>query len=250
MKFSISVPAVYHGRDFVESLHEIQEMGVEAFEFWGWWDVDLDGIRKAKDRLGLTAAACCTRFISLVDESQRQPYLAGLAESIRAAQSIGCKMLISQVGNDLGIPREVQRESLVVGLEACLPLLEGTDMTLLVEPLNTRVDHPGYYLTSSDEAFEVVETVGSPQVKVLFDIYHQQIMEGDLIRRISANIDKIGHFHAAGSPGRHELYDGEIHYPAVLRAIQDSGYQGYVGLEYFPKQAPRDGIEAFLKADF
>ena len=138
----------------------------------------------------------------------------------------------------------------MAGLEACLPLLEGTDMTLLVEPLNTRVDHPGYYLTSSDEAFEVVEAVGSPQVKVLFDIYHQQIMEGDLIRRIGANIDKIGHFHAAGSPGRHELYDGEIHYPAVLRAIQDSGYQGYVGLEYFPKQEPRTGIEAFLNADF
>ncbi len=249
MNISISMPAVYHGRDFVESLYEIQAMGVQAFEFWGWWDVDLGGIRSAKEALGLTAAACCTRFISLVDESKREAYLQGLAESIRAARSIGCKNLISQVGNDLGIPRDIQRRNLIEGLIACLPSLEAGDITLLVEPLNTRVDHPGYYLTSSQEAFEIVHEVGSPRVKVLFDIYHQQIMEGDLIRRITRHIDKIGHFHAAGNPGRHELYYGEINYPEVFRAIEACGYEGYVGLEYFPMEPPRVGIEAVMKID-
>lgn len=246
MKISISVGALYQGKDYLESLKEISLAGIEAFEFWGWWDVDLDGIRKAKNHLNLIAAACCTRFISLVDASKRADYLQGLRESIQAAQSIQCKTLISQVGNDLGTSRFAQKKNLIEGLKVCAPLLEREDILLVIEPLNTLVDHPGYYLTSSEEAFEIVEAVGSPRVKVLFDIYHQQIMEGNLIRRITENIDKIGHFHAAGNPGRHELYYGEINYPEVFRAIDATGYQGYVGFEYFPLDKPLKGIRAFI----
>jgi len=231
MKISVSVGAVFNGQDFVKSLEELNRAGVKAFEFWGWWDVDLDGIRAAKKRLNLTAAACCTRFISLVDASKRADYLQGLRESIQAAQSIECKTLISQVGNDLGTSRFVQKKNLIEGLKVCASILEEEDILLVIEPLNTLVDHPGYYLTRSEEAFEIVEAVSSPKVKVLFDIYHQQIMEGNLIRRITENIDKIGHFHAAGNPGRHELYYGEINYPEIFRAIDATGYQGYVGFE-------------------
>ncbi len=246
MKISISVGAVFNGKDFVKGLEEISRAGVKAFEFWGWWDVDLDGIRAAKKHLNLTAAACCTRFISLVDASKRADYLQGLRESIQAAQSIECKTLISQVGNDLGTSRFVQKKNLIEGLKVCASLLEKEDTLLVIEPLNTLVDHPGYYLTSSEEAFEIVEAVGSPKVKVLFDIYHQQIMEGNLIQRITENIDKIGHFHAAGNPGRHELYYGEINYPEVFQAIDATGYQGYVGFEYFPLDEPLKGIRAFI----
>lgn len=246
MNISVCVDAVFGGRDFVQALNEISTVGVKAFEFWGWWDKDLEAIRRAKERLNLTAVACCTRFISLVDASKRAEYLQGLQESIEAAQRIGCKMLISQVGNDLGTPRDTQKRNLIEGLKACVPLLERNDMLLVFEPLNTLVDHPGYYLTHSEEAFKIVEAVGSPRVKVLFDIYHQQIMEGNLIRRITENIDKIGHFHAAGNPGRHELYYGEINYPEVFRAIDATGYQGYVGFEYFPLDEPLTGIRAFI----
>jgi hydroxypyruvate isomerase len=79
-------------------------------------------------------------------------------------------------------------------------------------------------------------------VKVLYDIYHQQITEGHLIHNITTHIDKIGHFHAAGNPGRHELTKGEINYPAVFAAIEAAGFDGYVGLEYFPKQDPAFGL--------
>jgi hydroxypyruvate isomerase len=246
MKISISVGAVFQGRHFCDSLHELKQLGVEAFEFWGWWDQNLAEIRATKETLGLNAAACCTHFISLVDDSQRSAYLAGLQESIQAAGSIGCKTLISQVGNDLGTARADQRRNLIDGLRACVPFLEASDTTLVIEPLNTLVDHPGYYLTSSDEAFDIVSSVGSSYVKVLFDIYHQQIMEGHVIRRIVANIDKIGHFHAAGNPGRHELYYGELNYPEIFRAIEATGYTGYVGFEYFPLDDPAKGIAAFL----
>lgn len=245
MKISISVDAVFFGKDFVKSMNEISEAGVKAFEFWGWWDKDLEAIRNTQEQLNLTPVACCTHFISLVDAAKRGDYLQGLRESIKAAKQLGCKTLISQVGNDLGTSRYAQKQNLIEGLTECAPLLEEEDMLLVIEPLNTLVDHPGYYLTSSEEAFEIIEAVNCPKVKVLFDIYHQQIMEGNLIQRITENIDKIGHFHAAGNPGRHELYYGEINYPEVFRAIDKTDYQGYVGFEYFPLDEPIKGIKAF-----
>jgi hydroxypyruvate isomerase len=147
------------------------------------------------------------------------------------------------------VPRDDQHRSLVEGLRACVPYLRDAGVTLLVEPLNTAVDHSGYYLSGSDEAFDVIDEVGDPHVKLLFDIYHQQITEGHLIARITRNIDKIGHFHAAGNPGRHELDSGEIHYPAVFRAIDASGYDGLIGLEYFPLGEPLDGVRRALEID-
>ncbi len=117
---------------------------------------------------------------------------------------------------------------------------------LVFEPLNTLVDHKGYYLYSSEEAFRIADQVNSPKVKVLYDIYHQQITEGHLIKRITKNIDKIGHFHAAGNPGRHELYFGEINYSEVFKAIDETGYTGSIGLEYFPIEEPEKGIKAYL----
>ena len=247
MKISICMDALYSDKDFVESLKEISLAGVKAFEFWRWWDKDLESIRQAKEGLDLTAAACCTHFISLVDMSKRTDYLQGLQDSILAAKQIGCKTLISQVGNDLGISRDAQNKCLIEGLKACVPLLEKEGIQLVFEPLNTLVDHHGYYLSSSEEAFEIADDVGSPHIKVLYDIYHQQIMEGNLIQRITDNIDKIGHFHAAGNPGRHELYYGEINYPEVFRAIDATAYKGFVGFEYFPIEEPLKGILAFME---
>ena len=124
-----------------------------------------------------------------------------------------------------------------------MPYLEKAGITLVVEPLNIRVDHKGYYLYSSDEAAEVIKEVDSSNVKMLFDIYHQQITEGDLIRRIREYIPYIGHFHSAGNPGRNELYDSEIDYKKVFQAIKETGYDGHIGLEYFPREDPAKGLE-------
>ena len=108
-------------------------------------------------------------------------------------------------------------------------------MVLLLEPLNVLVDHKGYFLYRSDEAFEILREVNSPDIKLLFDIYHQQITEGNLIRNIVANIDLIGHFHVAGNPGRNEPYIGEINYVEVFKAADEAGYTGYAGLEFWAK---------------
>jgi hydroxypyruvate isomerase len=247
MRFSVCIDAVYHGTDFEQSLEAVKRLGFEAFEFWTWWDRDIDRLAKAKERLGLDISCFCTKFVSLVDESKREEYVAGLSETIETAERLNCRKLISQVGNELpGVPRSRQRQSLVDGLKACMPMLEEAGMTLLVEPLNLKVDHAGYFLSRSEEAFDIIREVDSPNVKLLFDIYHQQITEGDLIRSIEANQDLIGHFHAAGHPGRHELTTGEIRYESVFEAIQKCGYNADVGLEYFPVEAPEKGLRDVL----
>jgi hydroxypyruvate isomerase len=107
------------------------------------------------------------------------------------------------------------------------------------------VNHKGYYLATSAEGFEVIREVGSPAVKLLFDIYHQQITEGNLIANIRAGIDLIGHFHTADNPGRNELGTGEINYRNVFKAIEETGYQGF-GLEYAPIADPAETLKGAL----
>lgn len=243
MKISICVDALYFNKDIYKGLEEIKQCGYENFEIWSWWDKDMDRLIEVKSCLGMKLTACCTKFISLVEPLQREEYVKGLEESIEAAKKLGCKELISQVGNDTGKSREEQHKSLVEGLKLCVPMLEENGITLVVEPLNTRVDHQGYYLWSSEEAFQVIDEVDSPNVKILYDIYHQQIMEGDLLRRIIPNIDKIGHFHAAGNPGRNELYYGELDYKRIFGEIEKSGFNGYIGYEYFGKEPAAEGLK-------
>ena len=241
---SVCIDAVLEGQSLIEATALVKSCGMDAFEFWGWWDRDLDAVVAARDANQLTVAACCTKFISLVDPATRSDYLNGLEESIAVAQRLGTRTLISQVGDDRkGVSRDEQRQCLVDGLKAAAPLLERADITLVIEPLNELVDHAGYFLTFSGEAFEIVEAVGSSHVKVVFDIYHQQISEGHLIHNITTNIDKIAHFHAAGNPGRHELTHGEINYPRIFETIQQTHYDGYVGLEYWPLQTPATGLQ-------
>ena len=235
LKPSICIDAVFEGTPEVEAIQTVSRLGYKAIEFWMWWEKNLETILETCSTEHVAIAACCTKFVSLVDPTCRAEYLEGLEESIAAAKKLDCPTLISQVGDfRAGIPREQQHESLVEGLREAAKLLAGSGVTLGIEPLNELVDHKGYYLVRSDETFEVIREVGSSDVKVTFDIYHQQISEGNLIANILPNIGAIAHFHAAGNPGRNEITKGEIDYPAVLDAISDTGFDGYVGLEYWP----------------
>lgn len=247
IKASVCIDAVLAGRSLEEAMEVVARSGYRAVEFWCWWEKDLEQLLVLRDRLHLQVAATCTRFVSLVDPACRDAYLQGLSDSLAAAQRLGCPVLISQVGDALpGVERAEQRASLVAGLRAAAELLVGTGVTLAIEPLNELVDHAGYYLIRSDEAFEVIDEVASEHVKVTFDIYHQQISEGHLIHRIVRHTDKIAHFHAAGNPGRHELTGGEINYPEVLKAIAATTYAGHFGLEYWPLEDAEAGLRAVV----
>ncbi|GMK40384.1 hydroxypyruvate isomerase [Paenibacillus sp. CCS19] len=246
MKSSVCIESVCRGLDLTESLSLVKSSGYDAFEFWNWSNKDIDKMRAEMDRLELSVATFCTQGGSLVARETHAAFLQGLSETIAVAKRLGCESLIVTAGNELrDVRREAQLENIVNGLRSAVPMLEEAGITLTLEPLNTAVDHPGYILAKSDEAFDIIDQVGSAQVKVLYDIYHQQITEGNLVATMLPRLSSIGHIHAAGCPGRHELHTGEIHYANVFQALRSAGYAGYIGLEYFPSE---DAVSGLAKA--
>lgn len=235
MKFSVCTDAVFAGLPFFEAAQLSREAGADGLEFWGWWTKDLTEVSRGLQKSGLPLCAMCTPFVSLTDPCCRSEYLAGLCDTLRVCRELSCRTVISQVGQELNTSRERQTESVIDGLKTAAALLVGTGITLVIEPLNTRVDHPGYFLTRSQDAYRIVREVNSPQVKVLFDIYHQQITEGDILTRMLEGLSDIGHIHFAGSAGRHEPENGEVAYEFLFRRLGQAGYSRFAGLEYFPQ---------------
>ena len=187
---SVCIDAVLEGRSLEDAVSIVSQTGFSAFEFWSWWDKDLDELVAERDKNELAVAAFCTKYISLVDPSQRKDYLKGLTESIAAAETLECSTLVSQVGDtESGKSPEEQRQSIIDGLIAAAPLVEAAEITLVIEPRNQKVDHPGYFLVHSEEAFDIVEAVGNPNVKGLFEICHLQVSKGNLIKNLVYNID-------------------------------------------------------------
>ena len=248
MKYSVCIDALFMNKGtFADAMKAVRNAGYEVVEFWTWWDKDMDLFRKVQQDLGLKVATFCTKFVNPGDPSLQQAYLDGLKESIEVAKKLECDTLIAQAGWEFesfskGITREQHRRTFLDTMRKAAGLVEKDGMTLVIEPLNLLVNHPGYHLSTSADAFAVIDRIGSPNVKVLFDIYHQQITEGNLIMNITDNIGKIGHFHAAGPPGRNEITQGEIHDRHVFEAISKLGYNGYVGLEYMTDEDPVPGL--------
>ena len=168
--------------------------------------------------------------------------IAGLSKGIELAAEIGTKNVITFTGMKYdGMDPDNAASLCVETWKKVMPLAEKNNVTLVVEHLNSRDDthpmkgHPGYFGDDVDFCAELVNKVGSPNFKLLFDIYHVQVMNGDVIRRIRQYKDIIGHYHTAGCPGRAELDDSqEINYPPILRAILETGYTGYVAQEFIP----------------
>ncbi len=177
--------------------------------------------------------------------------LRQLRESIEATAAAGFPNVICFPGNRNGISDEEGADNCVAALKQVAGLAEQKKVTIVMELLNSKVNHKDYQADRTAWAVEVCKRVGSPNVKVLYDIYHMQIMEGDLIRTIKENIEFIGHFHTGGNPGRHELDDTqEIYYPAVMRAIAETGYTGWVGHEFVPTRDPLTSLrEAYVLCD-
>ena len=188
---------------------------------------------------------------SLIGKGERARFLKSLEEAAGVAHKLGCSTLIVMAGSrDANVPREEQRSSLIDGLKEPSMIMERENITLVLEALNTVVDHPGYFLDSAKEGFKILKEVGSPNVKLLYDIYHMQIMEGNLIQTIEDNIHLIGHFHAADVSGRHEPGTGEINYSAIISRLNRLNYSGYVGLEHVPTMPSEESIRRTLNNFF
>ena len=248
LKFSLCTEMIFGGEPLHEILPAVRDAGYGAFEFWHWGNKDIAAIEAAMATTGLKTATFCVKNGNLVDEAKRGEFIDGLKETLPVAKRLGCATLITTVGQRLiGVSDDAQTKSVIAGLCAAAPIVEDAGITLAVEPLNILVDHAGYFLDRSDAGFMILAEVGSPNVKLLFDIYHQQITEGNLIANITKNIGAIGHFHAADVPGRHDPGTGEINYLNVVDAIAKTGYDGYFGLEYSPVGDKTASIRNVLK---
>lgn len=243
IKLSACIDMLYREIDFWDRFRAAKEAGLEAVEFWGFTNRDLARVREECDKNALTLAAVCAggygeaagRFNTrkLLYRDGINDFVEVAKESAEAAKALGCKTFIVTVGQERNdATRYEQHANIVLSLKAAAPVFEDAGLTLVVEPLNTLCNHRGYFLPSSYEGFEILEEVGSPAVKLLYDIYHQQISEGNLIPTITKNIGLIGHFHVADNPGRHEPGTGEINYRKVFETIDSLGYDKFVGLEY------------------
>ncbi len=170
--------------------------------------------------------------------------IAKLTEAIEASGAAGFPNVITFSGMRRGMPDDVGLDNTVLALKQVIGLAERQKVNLCLEVLNSRVNaamkgHPDYMCDKVEWAAEVCKRLGSPRMKILFDIYHVQIMQGDIIARIRQYHPYIGHYHLAGVPGRGEMDDTqELNYPPILRAILDTGYQGYVGQEFIPTRDP------------
>lgn len=252
VKLSACIEPFFSDLPYADRIRRVAELGFTAYEFW-FHDQRFDGSRlapEAKDfdeiaalnrELGLTT----TDFVfnhpgggivaSLIDARDRPRLLDSIEGMIALARKIGCRSLISGSGNKVpGLDRAKALDSMTEGLARLAPVCERSGITLIVEPFNSRVDHPDYFLDDPQTCVEVLRRVGSPSVKMLFDIYHMQIMHGDILSFVKQNLPYIGHFHVAGVPGRHEPSPSELDYAFILKEVDGLGYKGYFGLEYWP----------------
>jgi hydroxypyruvate isomerase len=242
---SVCVEMVYDG-PFPDRIERAAVAGADAIEFWDWREKDLDVIESAARDAGLPIVGCTAGGV-LTDPDSTAETVETIRESIATADRLDCPTLIVTTGPDQdGLDRETQHANVVEVLSTVAPNAESAGVTLVVEPLNTAVDHPGYYLTTSDEGFDIVDAVGSPNVKLLYDIYHQQVTEGNITATLTEHIDQIGHIHIADVPGRHEPGTGELNFENLFRAIEDADYDRYVGCEFSPMGDPDEALQAVL----
>jgi hydroxypyruvate isomerase len=254
VRLGVCLEPVFVDLPVEERIRRIRDAGYDAVEFWhpeGTWDGSTLRLDMPKDP-GSVRAAASAAGIELSDFSLHawdgsiggspvkaidlDRYLAQVKRTIAFGKAAGCSKGITLSGTvDPALPRGEMRRNLEHALHEAVRIAEREEFTLLLEPLNTLVDHPGYYLESSREGFEIVRAMKSPRLRLLFDVYHMQVMEGNLLASIEKNLEWIGHFHAAGVPGRDELFGGEVNYPELIRRLDALGYEGAFGLEYFPK---------------
>jgi hydroxypyruvate isomerase len=184
------------------------------------------------------------------NDPANHPLLLGeLETAIPLAASHGMPNVIAMVGNRTTRSDEEAIAQCVAGLSVIAPLAEEHRVTICLEMLNSKVDHKGFQGDRTAFGLGIVQGVGSPRVKLLYDIYHMQIMEGDVIRTIRDHREHIAHFHTAGVPGRHELDPSqELNYPGIAAAIADLGFTGYLAHEFLPTRPPADGLREAVAA--
>jgi hydroxypyruvate isomerase len=257
LTYAVNVEMTWPKLPFLERLLKVKEAGFSHYEFWPWRNKDIDAILTKNRELGLAHAQFSAspvkgfgHGITNPDPARREEFEEEIRSALPAARKLGVKKLCVVAGEETkGYSRDEQTHAVIAALKAGARIVEPEGITIILEPLNILVDHPRQLVVHSAHAAEILKAVGSPNVKMLFDIYHQQISEGNLTGNIRKYHDLIGYFQMADHPGRHEPTTGEINYAFVLRTIHGVGYRDPIGMEMSPKSDPMAAFQAIRQVD-
>ncbi len=252
MKFAFCLETLYTELPFLQRLAAAKRDGIEFFEIWSWKDKvgsDFD------EALAAYSPALCNlsanRLYGMIDAEERTGFLQEVEQSAFFAQKYNCPrvMMLAQSLQPDGkadVPPLARRanwkEVCIDHMRQAAIIADQFNIDLVIEPLNDRLDHPGYLLNSSQLAFQLVDQVDHPRVKVLYDVYHMAMMGEDVLKDIEEHMDGIGYFHLADIPGRAEPGIGKIPYDKILQLVKQKKYDGIIGFEFFPSHNKHQDI--------
>jgi len=238
-KFAVNVEMWWTGQDFMDRIKSAARAGFPAIEFWGTDGKDLKKVRALCDDLdlGITQFTAWGFEPGMNDPVNHALLEEKIREACDNARTLRCRLATVVGGNDQpGMTQERMHQNIIAALRRVAPIAEDGGLTLILEPMNIRVDHKGHCLYGSAPAVRICNEVNSPNVKINWDLYHMHISEGDLCGHLREGIGQIGYIQVADHPGRKEPGTGEINYGRVFKEIHDLGYKGCIGLECTPTE--------------
>jgi hydroxypyruvate isomerase len=252
-KFAANLTMLFNELPFMERFEAAAWAGFSGVEYLFPYEFDPAALTDKLRRFGLTQVlhnlpagnwAGGERGIAILPERVAE-FREGVARAIDYAGALDCGRINCLAGiAPNGADPERLRETLLGNLDYAARALKAAGIKLLIEPINTR-DIPGFFLTNTKQAVGLIEDIGADNLYVQYDIYHMQIMEGDLARTIETSLPRIAHIQLADNPGRHEPGTGEINYPFLFKAIDRLGYDGWIGCEYKPASTTAEGLGWF-----
>ena len=250
-RFAANLSMMFNELAFLDRFGAAARAGFDAVEFLFPYEYEPDQIAACLAAHGLTQVlfnlppgrfADGERGMAALPGREAE-FVASLQPALRHARATGCKRLHVMSGIAApGADRSAMQAALVANLRHAARAVASDGITLLIEPINTR-DIPGYFLNYPQQAVDILDEVGEPNVAMQFDLYHCQVMQGDLAKTMDKHIGRIGHVQIAGVPDRHEPDSGEVNYPFLMRRLDALGYTGFVGCEYRPLGRTEDGLD-------
>ena len=257
LKLSVMLWTVYQNLPFEQRLEKVAEAGYHAVElvkeFENWSAADFQRANTKKRAVEIAFDATAGVWTGIADPSAREKFATDLRNFLPIAKKLECPAIIVLSGNRVeGISRDAHHQACIEALKYGADIAAKENVTLLLENIDQE-ENPKYYLTSVAEGFEIIRNVDHPHVKFLYDFYHEQIAEGNLIEKLEKNIDLVGLIHIADVPGRHEPGTGEINYANIFRKLAELKYDRYAAMEFEPMGDPvaalRSARELVMRAD-
>ena len=251
-RFAVNVEMWFSKLPFLERIRAAADLGFPAIELWGYRDKPLADMAELTEELGLAVTQFTAWGFSAElnnPASDHGRFVAAIRESCDVADQLNCRLFTVVVGNDVpGVSKSEMHEAAIRGFRQAAPICERRDKVMIIEPMNPH-DHPGHCLYGSEDAIAICRAVNSTALRINWDLYHMQVVEGDLCRRLRTGFPWVGYLQLADNPGRHEPGTGEINYTRIFQEIEALNYEGYVGLECLPLEDELTAAVRILAAD-